>query len=273
MRSFWSGALASAVLAMSSAPVSAQIGDMQFAGTVGLGWTDYLLPGEKAHPNEWLASGSAVFTLANPGLNIQANVDNSADRIPTKGLKDFWSYGGDIYWRDYAGSFGINANSSTASDLSALSIKATPYSYSVQTYGLFGQWFAEPYLTLEMKGGRFQGRVEGLYGDGGVVLYPYHDMALSLTADYANAQQVRKVVRDAVFTVEYLPVHDVPVSLYLGYDFAFENQLSHEQVSVLLVGLKAYLGGGGRGGTLVDYQRNGATNWDAPNPTLFELGF
>jgi hypothetical protein len=271
MRSFWSGALALMVLVLGPAPAFAQGGDMQFAGTLGVGWSDYLLPGKKLHPNEWLASGSAVLTLGNPGLNIQANLDNNVDQIPSKGSKVFWSYGGDIYWRDYAGSFGINANSSTASNAGALSIRATPY--SVQTYGLFGQWFAEPDLTLELKGGRFEGHNEGVYGDGGVVLYPYHDMALSLTADFAQAQHVREEVRDAVLTVEYLPVHDVPVSLYVGYDYAIESQLPHQQVSVLLVGLKAYLGGGGRGGTLVDYQRNGATNWDAPNPILFELGF
>ena len=271
MRSFWRGAQALAVLALSSTPVFAQGGDMQFAGTLGIGWSDYLLPGKPAHPNIWLASGSAVLTLDNPGLNIQANLGNNLDQILTKGSKDFWSYGGDIYWRDYAGSFGINANSSTASNAGALSIKATPY--SVQTYGLFGQWFAEPDLTLELKGGRFEGREEGVYGDGAIVLYPYRDMALSLTADFAEAQHVREQVRDAVLTVEYLPVHDIPVSLYLGYDYAIESQLPHQQVSVLLVGIKAYLGGGGRGGTLVDYQRNGTTNWDAANPTLFELGF
>jgi hypothetical protein len=274
MRSFWSGALASAVLVLGSTPVFAQ-GDMEFAGTVQLGWTDYLLPGVVAHPNAWLAKGSAVFTVTNPGLNIQINAADDADRIPSRGLKDFGSYGGDVYWRDYAGSFGINANASTATDLAALSNKAAPapYSYSVQTYGLFGQWFAEPYLTLEMKGGRFEGKIEGLYGDGAVVLYPYHDMALSLTADYADAEHLRKDVRDLVFTVEYLPVHDVPVSLYIGYDFAYANQLPHQQVSVLLVGIKAYIGGEGRTGSLVDYHRNGTTDWDAAPSTVFELGF
>ncbi len=272
MQSVRVNALALATLALSAAPVFAQ-GDMQFAGTVGVGWTYYLMPGEKLHPNEWQANGSAVFTVANPGLNVQANVDNDADQLPKRDLKDFWSYGGDIYWRDYAGSFGINANWSKASDLGALSLKATPYSYSVQSYGWFGQWFAEPDLTLELKAGRIEGHEEGAYGDGAVVVYPYEDMALSLTADYAEAQRTREQVRDAVLTVEYLPVHDVPVSLYVGYDYALVSQLPHEQVSVLLVGVRAYLGGGGRSGSLVEYQRNGTTNWDAAPRTAFELGF
>lgn len=272
MRSFWSGALAAVALVMSSAPVLAQFGDMQFAGTLGLGWSDYLLPGKATpHPYEWLANGSAVLTLDNPGLNIQANLGDNGDQFPSKGFRDYWSYGGDIYWRDYAGSFGINANSSIASNVGALSVKATPY--SLQTYGLFSQWFAEPYLTLELKGGRFERQDEGFYGDGAIVLYPYHDMALSVTVDYAGAQHVREEVRDVDVTVEYLPVHEVPVSLYVGYDYAVESQLPHQQVSVLLVGIKAYLGGGGRSGSLVDYQRNGTTNWDAAPATAFELGF
>lgn len=143
----------------------------------------------------------------------------------------------------------------------------------MQSYGLFGQWFAEPFLTVEIKGDRFQGRAEGFYGSSAIILYPYHDMALTFAVDGAGDQRSHKDVRDGVATVEYLPAHDVPVSLYVGYDFAFASQLPHQQVSMLLLGIKAYLGGGGRAGTLVDYQRNGPTNWDAPSQTLFDLGF
>ena len=270
MQSIRAGIPMLAILALTAGPALAQ-SDMQFAGTVGGGWTDFLLPGKTAHASEWLVDGSAVLTLNNPGFNFQVNGNNNVDQVPFKGSRDFLSYGGDAFWRDYAGSFGINANSSVGSNAGALAISAKHY--DVQSYGLFGQWFAEPYLTLEIKGGRFQGQDEGMYGDGAVVLYPYHDLAMSLTADYGEAQHIREEVRDGVFTVEYLPVHDVPVSLYVGYDYAIESQLPHQQVSVLLVGIKAYLGGGGRSGSLVDYQRNGATNWDAASPTLFDLGF
>jgi hypothetical protein len=270
MRSIRTGVQVLAILALAAGPALAQ-SDMQFAGTVGVGWTDFLLPAKAAHANEWLANGSAVLTLNNPGFNFQLNGNDNDDQIPSKTSRDFWSYGGDIFWRDYAGSFGINANSSVGSNVGALAVSAKPY--DVQTYGIFGQWFAEPDLTMEIKTGRFQGQDEGMYGDWAVVIYPYHDLALSLTADYAEAQHVREEVRDGVFMLEYLPVHDVPVSLYVGYDYAIESQLPHQQVSVLLVGIKAYLGGGGGGGTLVDYQRNGPTNWDAASPTPFDLGF
>jgi hypothetical protein len=272
MRSYMIGATTAALLAVSlgCAPAFALGNDLQFAGTVGASWWDYLLPGKTSHPNVWLANGSAVLTIDNPGLNIQANINNNLAEIPSH-ARDLLSYGGDIYWRDYAGSFGVNANFSTASNAGALNVNAGPY--NVQSYGLFGQWFATPDLTLELKGGRFEHEYEGTYGDGGLVLYPYHDMALSVTVDYAGAHNVHEEVRDAVLTLEYLPVHDIPVSLYVGYDFSLESQLPHQQVSVLLVGIKAYIGGGGRNDSLVEYQRNGATNWDAASPVLFELGF
>jgi hypothetical protein len=273
MRSFLIGASvsAAALVALGSGcgPALAQGDDMQFAGTIGAGWTDYLTSGD-VHTNDWLASGAAVLTLDNPGFDVQANFNNSDLQVPGKS-SDLWSYGGDVYWRDYAGNIGINANFESAVTNGTGVLGNT--TIAEDTYGWFGQWFARPNLTFEIKGGRFEGHFEGLYGDVGAVFYPYHDIALSLTSDYAEAEHVREQLRDAMFTAVYLPVHDVPVSVYLGYDYSLVSALPHQQVSALMVGLKAYLGGGGRNGTLVDYQRNGTTNWDGAPAGLVELGF
>jgi len=272
MRSLLIGVPAGALLALSLGSVSAvaQGDNMQFAGTLGAGWSDYLMPGQKAPTNDWLASASAVLTIDNPGFNVQANFNNSAVEMPGQSI-DTWSYGGDVFWRDYAGSVGLNA--SLATDVSTGSATVGSATHDEQNFGWFGQWFVLHDLTLQFKGGIAEGHMEGEYGDGGVVYYPYQDIALNLTADYAQASHIHEQVRDAIFTVEYLPVRDVPVSLYVGYDYSMVSELPHQQVSVLVVGLKAYLGGGGRNGTLVDYQRNNATNWDGAPAALLELGF
>jgi hypothetical protein len=268
----WIGVPAMALLAwpLANVPALAQGDEMQFAGTVGAGWSDYLLPGQRKNTSDWLASGSAVLTVDNPGFNVQANFNNSAVEMP-KQSADTWSFGGDVYWRDYAGSVGFNVNFAT--DVNTGSTTVGAGHDDEENYGWFGQWFVRRDLTLQFKGGITDGRFEGEYGGAGVVFYPYQYIATSLTADYTQDPHIREQVRDATFTVEYLPVHDIPVSLYLGYDYSLVSQLPHEQVSVLLVGLKAYLGGGGRSGTLVEYQRNGATNWDGAPAAVLELGF
>lgn len=257
-------AVAVFALGWGGSPAFAEPSDSMIAGTLGVGWTDYLTHG--SHSDDWLASGSAVLKIDNPGFNIQVNFDNSAVRAPAASSGDLASYGGDVYWRDYAGSIGINI---TDNMLTSSGVGSANY----ESFGLFGQWFALPQLTLEIKGGRFDGNHEGWYGDGAVVYYPYADIALSLGADYGDGQRDHHELKDASLLAEYLPVHEIPVSMYIGYDFAEYSQLSHHDANVLMFGLKAYLGGGGRSGTLVDYQRNGTTNWDGAPATLVGLNF
>jgi hypothetical protein len=262
------------VATLGASQAAAQSYDGWVAGTVGAGWTDFLTP--HASTNDWTANGSVVFTVGNPGFNLQANFANNALEIPRSGTtasqsSDLWSYGGDVFWRDYAGSTGIDINFASAISSGSTTFKSGTASYD--TYGWFGQFFALPDLTLELKGGRVEDRLEGWYGDAGAIFYPYPTIGLNLTLDYADAQHVRREMKDASFVAEYLPVREVPVSLYIGYDYAEYSQISPHHVNIFLVGVKAYLGGGGREGTLVDYQRNGTTNWDGAPATLIGLGF
>ena len=43
--------------------------------------------------------------------------------------------------------------------------------------------------------------------------------------------------------------------------------------NIFSIALKAYFGGGGRNGGLVDYQRNGATSWDGAPTTILGTTF
>src|ERR1700722_11846816 len=76
MRLIRTGMQMLAILVLSAGSALAQ-SDMQFAGTVGAGWTDFLLPAKTAHASEWLVDGSAVLTLNNPGFNFQVNGNNN----------------------------------------------------------------------------------------------------------------------------------------------------------------------------------------------------
>jgi hypothetical protein len=274
MRSCW-GIASIAMMLLTGMPAEAQPDDSMLAGSVEASWNDFLTP--HVATDNWFARASAVATLDNPGFNVQINFENNAVEIPRSGTTasqstDVLAYGGDVFWRDYAGSTGINVNFATAITSGASGGFATG-TRAYDSYGAFGQFFALPDLTLEIKGGRVEDGFEGWYGDAGAVFYPYPDFALDLTLDYADTLHIHREVKDIAFQFEYLPVREMPVSMYIGYDYANYSNITPHGVSVFLVGLKAYLGGGGREGTLVDYQRNGTTNWDGPPQTLIGLGF
>jgi hypothetical protein len=255
------------------APAVAQ--DMgQLAGTLDGSYAHYDTkqgsPLKDEATNQWQAGGSAVLTVDNPGGNIQLNFDNSGVKVDTKSSDD-WGYGADAYWRDYAGDFGVNITGNSVSNG-----KDVDY----YTGGFFGEFFALSDLTLRAKGGGIHGDFDGWYGDSGVVFYPYSDLALSFTGDYARIAHSGPQLTDGAFSVEYLPVRDVPVSLAFGYTYARYRHLApppagglNENVDVFSVALKVYFGGGSRRASLVDYQRGGPTDWDGAPPALVGIGF
>ena len=258
-----------------NAPAFAQTSDLQLAGTLNGGWS--FLTTRPHQTQNWFGDGSAVVTLDNPGFNIQANFGDDVFELRRTAKSpslttDIWSAGGDIFWRDYAGSTGINATfSSLAASGTSTSTKGT--TTGVDSIGWFGQFFALPQLTLEAKGGRFEREDEGWYGDAGAIFYPYPNLGLNLVLEYDQDLHTHRQERALTFDAEFLPIRQLPVSMYVGYDYEDYSQFSPQQVSVFLVGVKAYLGGGGRQGTLVDYQRNGTTSWDGPSQSLLGLGF
>lgn len=121
-----------------------------------------------------------------------------------------------------------------------------------------------------------QGDVDGWYGDTGLVYYAFDAVAISLTGDYVHLQNNGPKFTDGQVSIEYLPVRDVPVSLALGYTFGRSQHLTGGfggDTNIFSIALKAYFGGGGRNGGLVDYQRNGATDWDGAPSTVIGSTF
>ncbi|HTQ14952.1 MAG TPA: hypothetical protein VMH86_13840 [Rhizomicrobium sp.] len=238
----------------------------QLSGTLTGGYDRYDLNGTGQKPvNAFDAAGSAVLTLDNPGADIQINTGNTA--LKSNGNDtDLWSFGADAYWRDYAGEFGVNFTQNTF---------VTSTGHDFYSGGFFGEFYMLSDLTLRAKGGRVQGDQDGWYGDTGLVLYPLNQIAISLTGDYARFQHSGPRVTDGNLAIEYLPVRDVPVSLTIGYTYARFQDLTGGKsgnANIFSVALKAYFGGVRNGG-LIDYQRNGATDWDGAPPTLVGTTF
>jgi hypothetical protein len=258
------GVLAAMGVILAAGAVSAQ-GMGQLSGTLSADYDRYDFQGHSA--NQWNASGSAVLTLDNPGGNIQVNFDNAGLKTAGVNDQDKWDFGGDAYWRDYAGEFGVNISQNNL---------VTGSGRDYLTGGFFGEFYMLSDVTLRAKGGRVQGDFEGWYGDTGAVFYPLDQVAISVTGDYARFKDTGPRVTDGQISIEYLPVPDVPISLSIGYTYAHYSHLAvgfDGNTNIFSVALKAYFGGGGRNGGLVDYQRNGATNWDGPPATIVGASF
>ncbi|HEY3639391.1 MAG TPA: hypothetical protein VGK90_14680 [Rhizomicrobium sp.] len=247
-------------------PCAALAGDgMQFSGTLGGGDTYYDAPNN--HVGDWNANGSILFTLDNPGFNLQGNFINNGVSAWANG-GDFWSYGGDAFWRDRAGAIGLNFDSHSFSS-------GTDF----DSFGAFGQWYVAPIATLEFKGGWLSQHYDGPYGSVAAVGYPLDSIALTLNADYAKANHLEPELKDIGLTAEWLPLTELPVSIGIGYTRAEVDRLlvsnsdSNRSLDIFSVSFKVYFGAGGYGNTLRDYQRNGPVNYDRAPPALLEFGY
>ena len=260
-------ALVAAVGAAGAGGACAQ--ELSIAGTLEGGYSTYNTPGSSL--DEFKGAGSAVLTIDNPGINLQANFGNSGLKAGNQSA-DVWRYDGDVFWRDRAGTLGINGGGDTASAIIRASGKKTGKGQSLYHYGAFGEYYPFRELTLRAKGGRVDGDISGYYADAGLVVYPLNSIAISLDADYVKLDKPQPTVRDLSLAAEYMPVRDIPFTVSIGYTYAMPSDL-HGHLDVLSAGIKWYFGGDGRSGTLADHQRNGPDSWNGPPPTLVSLGF
>jgi hypothetical protein len=286
-----------AVLALSA--LSTQVyalPDNPVAGAFQLGYADDATGGRRT--NDWAALGSVVFTLDDPGLNIQLagaydrlNLPAFSNRrvetlkgapvlIQTSTGADAaqWQYGGDVFWRSLAGIVGINATGTHVSSHSETSTVFTPpggtpaitssaFHDTSENAGLFGEYFPFGDITAREKAGWLGGRMHGYYAGTAMVYYPAAQISLSAGANYALMQDARE--KDIAVIAEYLPVRSIPVALQLTYTFArYRGTMvgGFEDDNIFGAALKVYLGG--RGDSLRDYQRNGTTDWDRPQAAL-----
>ena len=235
---------------------------LQLSGILGGGYTNFTTPG--GDTTSWNGRASANLMVSDPGINVQGNFADAQMNYPGKsgGGQSLPSYGGDVYWRDYAGTFGVN--------VTALRF---PHGSSTEIgYGFFGEGYILPMLTLRVKAGQVAGDTRAQYLSAGGIVYPFRSIALNADLNYGKINHGGPTMRDAQLGAEFMPLPYVPVSLRLGYDFEKLNQF-HDHINVLSVGLRFYFGGGGKDDSLRSYQRNGIVTWDGPPETLQGLTF
>jgi len=105
------------------------------------------------------------------------------------------------------------------------------------------------------------GSTSGGYAGGEVVAYATPDFDLQGHVDYVGVNRGDQTTLGA--RAEYLISHSVPLSAWVGYDYAtLRGGGLSENANTLSVGLRYYFGGGG---TLVQRQRSGVDGW-GPSP-------
>jgi hypothetical protein len=246
--------------------------DMRFSGTLGAGDSYYDAPNN--HIGDWNANGSVLLTIGNPGFNLQGNFTNDNLSASAHG-GDFWTFGGDVFWRDYAGTIGVDIDTHAISNYIKNGSGA-----DFDNFGAFGQWYLAPVATLEFKGGWLSQHYEGPYGGVAGVAYPLDAVAVTVDADYVKANHLQPELKDIGLTAEWLPLREFPVSIGFGYTRAEIDRLpvppdpnSNRSIDILMASVKVYFGGGGIGNSLRDYQRNGPVDYNSAPPALIEFGY
>lgn len=264
--------LAIAVLAVLLPSAALADDDLQFSGTLGAGDAYYDSP--NLHIGDWNANGSVLLAIDNPGFNLQGNFTNDNLSASAHG-GDFWSFGGDAFWRDYAGAIGIDVDTHAISNYIKNGSGA-----DFDNFGAFGQWYVAPVATLEFKGGWLSQHYEGPYGGVAAVAYPLDSVALTLGADYAKADHLQPELKDIGLSAEWLPLTEFPVSIGFSYTRAEIDRLpvppdpdSDRSIDIYMASVKVYFGAGGAGNTLRDYQRIGPVNYDSAPPAIIEFGY
>lgn len=283
-----------------SVPACAEV-DNLLSGTVQFGYANFGTPEQRT--NDWQALGSVLVTFDDPGFNVQANVStdqvnqgpvtitNTGKKQSVKRITNFndsdWKYGGDLFWRDWAGDFGFNFTDDRGSLDTTGHRVITPTGGTAgkpikierasdtnfENVGAFGEWFVSREFTFRGKGGWEFGDNDGYYAGGAFVYYPFRQVAMSAGADYSRLRQSERV-EDATASIEFLPVPAIPVSMTFAYTYARYRNVAgagSQNDNIFSFTLKAYFNTNGT--SLREYQRSGPTNWDGPPPSLIGFTF
>ncbi|HEX4293625.1 MAG TPA: hypothetical protein VHZ29_05790 [Rhizomicrobium sp.] len=216
--------------------------------------------GATADSDQYVGSGSLLYVFDNPGLSVQIDGDYDNYYGTKHEPADIWSAGGSVFWRDGKGTFGFSGS------YFAVDAPAAPLftgKKSVESYGLFGEYYVLDSLTLQARGGGTEGGGVGLqsyYGAGGFTWYDDPDFAFHAEGDYTTYSSGHNWTGvDA--SIEYMPFHSLPASFYVGYDYANISK-AHDtkggDSAAVYLGVKFHFGAGR---SLRDYQRTGPLEW------------
>lgn len=209
------------------------------------------------HANSIVGGGSGLVSFG--PVNVQ--VDGGVNRQSMDGEHGTgWNGVLDGFWRDNKGTLGLSISYGAPQWADAL---------HSQGYGLFGEWYLWPDLTLRGKGGwtnlRYAGdSSKGGFGGFAAEYYIIPDLGLSAGGDYTSVRGLN--VRTATFGTEYLFSRDWPLSMKLSYDY---QKYGNASISSYMIRLKYRLGSEG---ALVELDRSGPAVWTGASPLLTGQG-
>ncbi len=198
----------------------------------------------------WGVSGSGAFGL---GENFVGEVDTGYQSFSGHGSVSDWTVDGSVFWRASNGRIGLVVGYN--------SVSGGGFSANATNYGVFGEWFATPAITLGLKGGGFSGNHggDGSYVAGAITGYVMPDLSFSGGIDYTNVNHFTNET-DWSIRAEYLFSEKTPISVWAGYvNSHFSGGLP--SANTWIVGLTLYCNGPDTGTALVDRQRGGPAKW------------
>jgi len=208
------------------------------------------------------ATGTNVFYDANGAVTIPFNGNSWVDGSGLEALGGYtsgsggsggnaWYFGAALYT---GGAAGRVAGNFVYHDFNGTSLNS---------YGVGGEWFATPSVTLAIRGGgaNESSTGGGYFGTQGT-WYACPNFAVSAGVDYwsAGANITSETVR-----AEWAPSDTVPFALYAGYQNLFANG---KRGGELFLGVKLFTNGSGAT-TLVDRERTGTNGYISESPVYF----
>jgi len=223
-----------------------------------------------SYANDTSSSGADIWNIDGSltGMfsgNWGAEVAGSYHNVSGGGSIDIWNIGGSVFWAGTKGRIAATVN------YDDFSIPGSDLNFT--TYGVGGEWWASPSITVAAKGGGTNASISGCSGCSanggyaGAMLKGYimPNLALSGSVDYFDISGGHET--DETIRAEWLWSNTMPLSIYGGYQHIDSGLFFGASQDVVFVGLKFYFGGAG-GASLVDRQRNGSLGYIG-QPTLF----
>jgi hypothetical protein len=223
------------------------------AGTLGVDYADFS-PSSGSDGNQWGLSGSGLFALGdNFGLNLDVGYHNVSGTGPSL---DNVAASGTLLLQQPDGRIGLTLGFQSNSQGS--------YSSNTYNYGLVGDYFVSPEITLSGKGGGFSSDPgsDGYYLGGALTGYANPDLAINGAIDYTRFTKFGGS-NETDFTIkgEWLVSESTPVLVFGGYTYSALSPGSFN-VGTVFVGIKLYTSRVGAV-TLTAQQRNGPVGWSS----------
>jgi hypothetical protein len=238
-----------AVLPFESASAEAPNG---FAGTLSGAYGQSSCGGCGSIHN-WGISGQGAFGLGTSDLGAEVDLGYQGSSLAGFDSHAF-GFGGNIFWAPVQGRLGATVGYTTLD---------TNPDVNVWNYGVFGEYYIAPQITLGVAGGGLTASCcgsseSGTYIGGGGIGYIIPDLALIGTISSTHADNFGTATSYGI-AAEWLVSETFPISVFAGFN-STDLPFSAPKLNSWLIGAKFYFGSGGATGgtTLADHHRNGA---------------